>query len=469
MNSINSYQEIFEQQRKHQSIIANTNATERIAKLEKIRKCILNNLDLIIDATKRDLQKPTSETLISEVLVLVSEISYAKKHLTNWMKPVKTDGNLISLGTSAYIQHEPKGNVLIISPWNYPVNLAIKPLISAIAAGCVAIIKPSEYTPASSAFIQKMATELFDPKEVTVVLGDAEVSTELLKLPFNHLFFTGSTAVGKIVMSAAAKHLASVTLELGGKSPSIVDETCDIKATTRLIAWGKFFNNGQTCVAPDYLWVQESILNRFQKELVVAIQEMYGSQTSHVKSSDSYGRIINEKQFDRLEAVMEDALQKGGKLLLGGARDKPNLFMEPTVISNVSMEMKLMQGEIFGPVLPILSFTKLTEVTSKLSNLEKPLALYVHSKSNRNIDYVLKNTSSGNAVVNELLSQFGNAAIPFGGVNHSGIGKSNGYFGFQEFSNAKGVLKRRFGTLRFIYPPYSTKLEKLLLKVLRWV
>ncbi len=469
MNTTNGLHNSFSLQKENRSNIAKTSASERIVKLESIRKYILGHVDEIGNATAKDMHKPVSETLISEILVLISEISFAKKNLKNWIKPIRTAGNLMALGTSSYVMHEPKGNTLIISPWNYPISLALKPLISAIAAGCVAIIKPSEFTPASSAFIEKLIYDLFDPNEILVIQGDATVAKQLLELPFDHIFFTGSTAVGKKVMEAASKNLTSVTLELGGKSPSIIDETCDIKATAKLIAWGKFFNNGQTCIAPDYLLVQTSIIKKFENELISAIKEMYGADGRSVSNSDSYGRIINAKQFERLEMALVDATEKGGKVLFGGEKDMDQLFIGPTLIGDVNSNMTLMQEEIFGPILPIINYENLTEVVERLKDLEKPLALYIHSKSNKNIAYLLANTSSGNVVVNEVLTHFGNATIPFGGVNHSGIGKSNGFYGFQEFSNAKGVVKRRFGNLQFLYPPYSRRLENIIRKLLKWI
>ncbi len=459
------FQEIFTRQKDNAPVIATTNATERIAKLKKLQKFLLDHVEEACEATYMDFRKPHAETIIGELLVLISEISYTIKNLPKWMRPERQAVPLTMLGTSAYIQYEAKGNVLIMSPWNYPIALAIKPLVSAIAAGCVVMVKPSEMTPHSSAFLRKVLSTVFPPDEVALVEGDAEVAGRLLKLPFNHIFFTGSPAVGKIVMKAAAENLASVTLELGGKSPAIVDASADLEATARRIVWAKFFNNGQTCIAPDYILADHSIVDKLIRELKVALSEMYAD----VKSSPSYGRIVNHKHFDRLCACLDDALEKGAELVIGGQRDENERFLAPTILMQVNENMKVMQEEIFGPILPIVTFKKLPEAVAFVNNKEKPLALYIHSVESEHIDYVLKNTTSGNALVNEVLTQFGNTEIPFGGVNNSGIGKSNGFYGFKEFSNDKGVMKRRFGTLKFLYPPYSTKLVTLLKKGLRWI
>ena len=460
---------IFSKQRTNQYRIAQSNAAARILKLKTLREYLLTHVEEACDATRLDFQKPAAETIIGEILVLISEINFAIKDLDRWMKPKRLATPLTAIGTTSYILYEPKGCTLIIAPWNYPINLAFKPLISAICAGCVAIIKPSEMTPYSSAFVRKLVHDVFSADEVTVIEGDSEVATELLKLPFNHIFFTGSPAVGKIVMKAAAENLASVTLELGGKSPSIVDETADISATARRIAWAKFFNNGQTCIAPDYVLVQNSIHDKFVAELKKAIVEMYDQDGNGISSSPGYARIVNEKHHKRLAAYLENAKAGGAKVVFGGDLDEEKRYFSPTVITDVLDSMQVMQEEIFGPILPVLKYGVLDEAVQFVNRKEKPLALYIHSNSNKNTDFILKNTSAGNALVNELLTQFGNPEIPFGGVNNSGIGKSNGFYGFQEFSNAKGVTKRRFGTMKFLYPPYSDRFVSLLKKGLRWV
>lgn len=460
---------IFGKQKANRHDVARTSAAERIVKLQRLQKYLLDHVSEACAATKNDFGKPEAETLIGELLVLQGEISYALKNIRRWMAPQKTPTPLVSIGTSAYVQYEAKGCTLIIAPWNYPISLAFKPLISAIAAGCTAIIKPSEMTPNSSAFVKEAVGHIFDPQEVAVVEGDAEVAGQLLSLPFNHIFFTGSPAVGKIVMKAAAAHLASVTLELGGKSPSIIDETADISATASRIAWAKFFNNGQTCIAPDYVLVQESVHDQFVGALKKSLVEMYNKEGAGIGASLSYARIVNEKHFNRLTTMLAEATNGGAVIQFGGETRLIERFISPTLLTNVSDSMAVMTEEIFGPILPIKKIAGLREAIDFINQREKPLALYIHSRSRKNADQILQNTSAGNALVNELLTQFGNPEIPFGGVNNSGIGKSNGFYGFQEFSNAKGVMKRRFGTMKFLYPPYSERLVGWLRKGLKWL
>ncbi|PWJ59036.1 aldehyde dehydrogenase (NAD+) [Dyadobacter jejuensis] len=455
-------------QHAHKYSVGRTSYHERRGKLLKLREYLLAHVDEACLATDQDLGKPRSETIIGEILVLINEIQYAVKHLKVWMGPHRQPTGLVALGTSSHIQYEAKGQVLIMSPWNYPINLALKPLISAIAAGCVAIIKPSELTPASSSFVGKLVADLFEEQEVAVVTGDVSVSEKLLELPFDHIFFTGSTQVGKIVMKAASAHLSSVTLELGGKSPSIVDASCDLPTTARLICWGKFFNAGQTCIAPDYIIVHESIHRAFLKEMEKAIHHMYPNST-FTSEPREFSRIVNRKHFDRLTGYIADARAKGGQVTVGGSWDEKQLSISPTLIDQAKDTMLLMQEEIFGPILPVLTYRNEEEVLAMIRAKDKPLALYIHAKNREFIDTMLKGTSSGNALVNELLMQFSSPNTPFGGVNQSGIGKANGFFGFKEFSNAKGVMKRRYGSLSFLYPPISPRLSRLLEKAIRWL
>lgn len=455
-------QRIFKIQRDNASAIALSTAKERVEKLKKIQVYVLAQVAEIQQAMYDDFRKPSAEVMLGEVYSITTEIKFACKNLKRWMQPQRLDTPLGLIGTSSYIKHEPKGNVLIISPWNYPLGLAIKPLISAIAAGNVSILKPSEMTPNTSRFIKKMIGDLFPENEIAVIEGDAIIATELLTLPFNHIFFTGSPAVGKVIMRAAAKHLASVTLELGGKSPNIIDETADIKKVAEKTAWSKCLNNGQTCIAADYVMIHESKKEAFVNAYRDAIQQMYNTTGQGIENSDSYSRIINHRHFGRIKNYLDDAVAKGAKIEVGGRTIADQNFIEPTLLTNVNDEMKVMQDEIFGPVLPVLTYRTKEEVINYVNSKEKPLALYIHSKNNQNIDYFLNHTSAGDTVVNDLMLQFSNPELPFGGVNNSGIGKSNGFFGFQEMSNLRGVTKRQFGTMNFIYPPYTDNVKKLI-------
>jgi aldehyde dehydrogenase (NAD+) len=417
-------------------------AADRIVRLKKIQNWIrVHQKDLHL-ALLSDFQKPPIETDLSEIFTVTSEINHAIKHLKFWMKPKSVSTPLPLIGTSGKIFYEPKGCALIISPWNYPFNLAIGPLVSAIAAGCTAIIKPSELTPNTSSLIQKMITELFDPSEVAVFQGESDVAQELLKLPFDHIFFTGSPAVGKIVMKAAAENLTSVTLELGGKSPAIVDQDANLKDTAEKLIFGKFINCGQTCVAPDYILVQETVKEELLMELKVAIKKMYDPKFEGIEKSPDLARIINA----------------------------PSRYIEPTIISQVKDNMTLMEEEIFGPILPIKTFSKLDDAISFINSKPKPLALYYFGSNTTHTTKVLKETSSGNVVINDCVIHFLDLEIPFGGVNNSGIGKAHGHFGFLAFSNEKGVLKQRVGlnNATLLRPPYGAAAKKIIQSLINW-
>lgn len=456
-------QAVFAAQRRHAPQMALTTAKERIERIQRIHQWIQDNEEALMAAMYADFRKPASEVLLGDLGALYYEMKHTIKNLKGWMKPKRVPTPLPMVGTRAYVHHEPKGNILIISPWNYPFGLAIKPLVSAISTGNVIMLKPSEMTPNVSKAIKGMIGELFPVEEVAVFEGDSTMATRLLALPFNHIFFTGSPAVGKIVMTAAAKHLASVTLELGGKSPVIVDETANIKTAAEQIAWGKYFNNGQTCIAPDYLLVHESIKKPFMQAFCDSVRKMYNADgQDDIEQSGNYCRLVNNHHFQRVRNLIDDAVQKGATVTLGGQMNSAENFIAPTIVEGVSDDMAIMQEEIFGPVLPVVSYRDRDEALRAINSREKPLALYIQSKSRQNIDYFMERTTAGDTVINDLMWQFGHMEIPFGGVNNSGIGKANGYFGFQELSNMRGVIRRDFGTSRFIYPPYTDKIQKLI-------
>ncbi len=374
------------------------------------------------------------------------------------------------LGTKAHIQYEPKGSSLIIAPWNYPFNLAICPLISAISAGCTAIVKPSEMTPHVSSLILSMIGELFEEKEVCVVEGGLEASQLLLAKPFDHIFFTGSPAVGKIVMRSASDHLGSVTLELGGKSPVIITKSADLKDAARKIASTKFVNCGQTCVAPDFILIPTSVRDEFVNHLKEAIATLYESEGSGVELSPDYGRIVNERHFSRLNELVEDAAKKGAVIAKGGKNLPDENYIEPTILTHVTNDMMIMQDEIFGPLLPILDYEDLDKALAFVNQMPKPLALYAFSNDAKKLNYIFHKTSSGGAVANDCILHFLHPELPFGGVNNSGIGKSHGHFGFLEFSNQKGVLKQRVGftAVSPLFPPYNKTKELLIDGLLKW-
>jgi aldehyde dehydrogenase (NAD+) len=453
---------VFTAQRQHAAQMALTTAAQRIERIRRIEKWVDKHEEAIQQAMYEDFRKPAAEVSLAELMALRSEINYTIQHLGNWMKPHRLPTPTVLIGTKSYIRYEPKGVVLIIAPWNYPFVLAIRPLVSAIAAGNVAIIKPSELTPNTAKLISRMIEELFPVEEVDVFEGDAEVSAALLEMPFNHIFFTGSPAVGRLVMTAAAKQLASVTLELGGKSPAIVDETANIKQSAERLAWGKCVNNGQTCIAPDYVLVHQSVKDSFLQAFRAAVSAMYSSGNKPIVNSDSYARIVNSRHFQRIRNLVDEAVAKGAVVAMGGTMDASQNFIEPTILERVTADMLIMQEEIFGPILPVLTYTDLDEALAVVNERDKPLALYIHSRNRQTIDYIIDRTSAGDTVINETLIHFSNSELPFGGVNNSGFGKSNGFFSFQEFSNHRGIMQRDFGTMKFIYPPYTDTVRKLI-------
>ncbi|GAB3013751.1 aldehyde dehydrogenase family protein [Spirosoma pulveris] len=459
----------FDVQRRHTRQMALTTADQRIDRIRRIQQWINAHETEIQQSLYDDFRKPAAEVSLGELMALHAEIKHTIRHLKNWMKPQRLPTPMSLIGTRSHLMHEPKGNILIIAPWNYPFVLCIRPLVSAIAAGNVAMLKPSELTPNTARLIKKMIGDLFPPEEVAVFEGDAQVSKALLELPFNHIFFTGSPAVGRIVMAAAAKHLASVTLELGGKSPAIIDESADVNQAAGQLAWGKCVNNGQTCIAPDYLLVHESVKAPLIQALKDSLTAMYSPDGQPVEASGSYARIVNKRHFDRIRELLTDALHKGATITHGGTVNPETNFIEPTLLEGVSNDMLVMQEEIFGPVLPVLTFTDINDALQVVNNREKPLALYIHSRNRKSVQYILDRSSAGDTVVNDTLVQFGNVELPFGGVNNSGLGKSNGFFSFQEFSNQRGVMQREFGTMKFIYPPYTEKVKKMINFVIKYL
>jgi len=459
--------DLLSRQRKRALELRTEKIHSRKEKLRNLKRWILKHRESIHDALYKDFQKPVEETDFTEIYVVLSEIRQALWNLSEWVKPKKVDTPLPLLGTRSVIQYEPKGTCLIMAPWNFPFNLTIGPLVSAIAAGNTAILKPSEMTPHTSALINTMITELFPPEEVSVVEGGIEASKALLALPFDHIFFTGSPKVGKIVMEAAAKNLTSVTLELGGKSPAIVDETASISDAAQKIVAGKFMNNGQTCIAPDYLLVHEKVKEKLIGSIVKETINFYDPEGNGIENSRDYGRLVNDTHFQRIKNMIEDEVAEGAKVEMGGKFDVETRFIAPTLISDVSENSALLREEIFGPVLPLISFTDLDEVLTRINSEQKPLALYFFSRKNARQKKVLNSSSSGTACINECVIQFLNPNLPFGGVNNSGLGKSHGYFGFLAFSNEKAVLRQRVGftTAKLLAPPY-TRFSKMVIGIL---
>jgi aldehyde dehydrogenase (NAD+) len=463
--------DIFLIQRSQSFKLRHSSASHRISLLGKLLEWINKNQEEIRRAVHADYQKPYPEIDVTEIFPVLIEINHAIKHLENWMKPKKVGTPLIFLGTKAYIQYEPKGVSLILAPWNYAFNLAVGPLVSAIAAGCTVILKPSEMTPHTSDLLRRMMAEIFDTHTVAVIEGGVEISQILLSKPFDHIFFTGSPAVGKIVMKAASEHLTSITLELGGKSPVLILDDSDLKDTAAKITATKFLNCGQTCIAPDFILIPERLKDVFILEMKKSIEKMYDSSKNGIEGSKDFSRIVNENHFKRIQHILSDATLKGAKVEFGGTTNSGGNYIEPTVLSNLNWDMKVLQEEIFGPILPIVTYSSLDDAIQIVNEHPKPLAFYVFSKNENQINTIFNATSSGAAVANDCAVHFLHRELPFGGVNNSGIGKSHGYFGFLAFSNEKAVLKQRVGSAKVnpLFPPFTLAKKKLIKGILKWL
>jgi aldehyde dehydrogenase (NAD+) len=469
-NQIALVMRVWSSQRRHALILRRSTRQERIYQLKKLKKWILDNQELIRTQIHADFGKPYPEIDLSEIYAVTSQINFTIKNLADWMKPKRVPTPTPMLGSDSYICFEPKGTSLILAPWNYPFNLALGPLVSALAAGCTAIIKPSEHTPSTSTLLVKLVNEVFNPEHVAVVEGDAAVASHLLSLPFDHIFFTGSPAVGKLVMQAAAQNLSSVTLELGGKSPAIIEDSADLNDAASKIAYGKFINSGQTCIAPDYVLVQESLRDAFVLQLARHIDSMYPTEREIRQASPDLARIVNSRHFERLQDLVQDALVQGASISHGGRMDLENCFIEPCIMTNITPEMKLMQEEIFGPILPIVTYKNLDDAIDLINSMPKPLAIYAFTKNKQAESRIKNETSSGGLVINDCVLHFLQHELPFGGVNNSGIGKAHGYYGFLAFTNEKAIMKQRIGltSLKPIYPPYGKLGKNIIASLVKW-
>jgi len=429
--------------------------TQRREKLQRLHDAVLAARADIHAALWADFRKPSPEVDLSEIYPVVGEARHAIRNLKKWAKPKRVSTPIGLFGSRSRIVYEPKGVVLVIAPWNFPVNLTFGPLVSALAAGNRVILKPSELTPHSAACMRRIVESLFDEDEVAVVEGDASVAEELLQRKFDHIFFTGSPAIGRVVMRAAAEHLTSVTLELGGKSPVIVDRTADLDEAARKIAWGKFLNCGQICIAPDYLLVDETIRAPFMEKLRAAIV-------------DESGVIVNDRHAARVKRLFDDAVSRGAKVASGGTFD--GRAIAPTLLTDVDLDSAVMQEEIFGPLLPIVPYANLDDALRIIADREKPLVLYLFSRSRRVINDVIARTSAGGTAINDTLIHFYQSNLPFGGVGESGVGKAHGFFGFEAFSNARGILEQptKFSGTQLMYPPYTRWKQKLIDWTVRW-
>lgn len=438
-----------------------TDANLRKQSLIKLLDCVQNHEKEIIDALYADFKKPAFEAVVSETAYIISELSHTIKNINKWARPKMVLPSLLNFPSTDYIYKEPYGKVLVIAPWNYPYQLSFAPLIAAVAAGNQVVIKPSELTPNTSKIVAKIIKQTFDKNHVECIEGNADKAKELLSQRWDYIFFTGSVAVGKIVAKAAAENLTPVTLELGGKNPCIIDETANLKLAAKRIVWGKFLNAGQTCIAPDYLLVSEKVKPALVDYLKTEITNAYGENP---KASPDLARIINGKNWKRLALMLKEE-----KIIVGGQINESDFYIAPTLIDEPKLDSPVMQDEIFGPILPILSFRNEKDLDKVISNYEKPLSLFVFSNDNAFAQKIIRNYSFGGGCINDTVVHFSNNRLPFGGVGHSGIGAYHGRRSFDAFSHQKAIVKKaNWLDIPIRYAPYEGKLKNLK-RLLKWL
>lgn len=443
--------------------MAQTTADERIARLKKLREVILRRRGDLDAAMWQDFHKPAAEVTLSEFQPVLAEIQHTIKHLKSWMKPKKAPTPLHLFGTKGVVKYEPKGTVLILAPWNYPFNLFINPLVAAIATGNVSMMRPSDKVRATAELLKAIVEEAFPPEEAIVFTGPSSIGNIMLEQPFDHIFFTGSPNIGRTVMGAASKHLASVTLELGGQSPVVVDETADVKAAADRLVWGKYINGGQTCIAPNHVYVHESKVAEFVAAAKAAVERSYGASEDVRRQSKDFAHIVDDRNHKRLVSMIERSVAAGAKLEIGGKAEASDRYLAPTILSGVTENMAVMEEEIFGPIMPVLTFKTLDQVIAAIQARPKPLALYVFSNSDANIQRVLMHTTSGGTTVNNVLLHFANGDLPFGGVGESGQGNYHGFFGFRQLSHERAVMyQKKPASAHMFYPPYTDKVQKMM-------
>ena len=452
-------------QKSYKTQMRNSSCEYRLNKLKKFKTLLLDRKDEVNQALAADFHKPQVETELTEILPVISMINLLEKELASWMKDKKIKTPLLFKGAKSWVRHEGKGNCLIIAPWNYPFQLNVYPVLTAFAAGNTCIVKPSEFTPNTNKIISLLFEEIFSVQEVQMFEGEVDVCTELLKLPFDHIFFTGSTNVGKVVMEAASKHLASVALELGGKSPVVIDRHIDLDNASKKILWGKLVNSGQTCVAPDYVLIHKDEQNKFIEHTISHLKEFYGEDW---KTQKDYNHIITKRHAERLNFLIQDAVEKGAEIKIGGEYFEDENIITPTILINVNKDMKIMQEEIFGPILPIIGMDSNADMINYINEFDNALAMYIFSDNRSNINQFMKQTANGGVTINDTLISVGHPLLPFGGAGKSGIGQYHGKYGFEEFSNHRSVIKRDFDLgASYFYPPYTEKKENIVSNLLK--
>ena len=430
---------IFALQQEHQWNVKASSAEQRKAKLAKLKAVVETHADDIVAAVLEDTRKPEGEIRVTEVMNIVSNIQRNIDNLDAWMEPTDITPSL-NPNDKAQIVYEARGVCLILGPWNFPLGLTFGPVAAAVAAGNCCMVKLTDLSPATARVAGKIIRDAFDENEVALFEGDVSVATALLELPFSHIFFTGSTRVGKLVMAAAAKHLSSVTLELGGKSPVIIDDGADIEKVAAQLASAKQFNGGQACICPDYVFVKEDQKASLVEGFKANVAKNLYSEDGKIKK-ESIAQIVNESNFARVKALFDDAVAKGATIAAGGEMDSTDLTIHPTMITDVTPQMKILQEEIFAPVLPVMTYENLDQVIGYIEARDKPLALYMYSDDEANVQKVLNRTSSGGVTVNGVFSHYLENRLPFGGVNQSGMGSYHGYFGFKAFSHERAIYR----------------------------
>ena len=456
---------LFELQGKNRWAIARTSVRKRIEKLQRLRKAIVKRQQEFYDAVWKDFHKPQTEAWLTEVFPVLQEIDHTVNHLPDWMEDKDGSWSFLFPLNRSRSHFEPKGRVLIMAPWNYPYLLFVSPIVAAIAAGNVVIAKPSHKTPHVAAFLESLFAEVFPQNEVAVVLGaGTELGDKLLAHPFDHVFFTGSPKVGAHVAECAARMHAGVTLELGGKSPVIILDEVKIKDAAKKIAWGKCLNAGQTCIAPDFVLCPSKLVQPLADAIADNIKKMYGDTEDSRRLSKNFVHIVESRTVERHQVLIKDACTKGATAVIGAQftpEDIENRYTPATVLTGVTPDMKIMESEIFGPILPIVAYDSLDEAITFVQNRPKPLAIYIFGKSEAKINEVIARTTSGSTCVNHCILQIENLSVPFGGVGMSGTGNYHGFYGFKTFSHERNIMEQgAFDAVNYLYPPYHQKGDK---------
>ncbi len=460
---------LIQSQQQNLPTLSQSTAKQRVGKLQRLCNEILKRAPDICAAQHREL-KTCDMDVQAQLVMLKTEADFICKHLEKWMKPKKVRNSMATIGKKCYIHYEPKGCILNLSTWNAPIAINLMPAMGALAAGNSVVIKPSELAPHTALVTEEIIHEVYPKNQCAVEQGDASTAQALLAQPFNHIYYTGGQRVGSLVMKAAADHFASITLEMGGKNPAIVDSSADIENSAIKLAWGRMANAGQVCVGPDYILVDKVIQQEFVSSAQVAINKLYNPDGCGIEYSKEFPRLISDTHFFRVKGLIQQALEKGATLAFGGDSDQKSRYISPTILTGITEHMAIMQEEVFGPVMAIISYDSREQALAITKRQKKPLAFYIFAKNRSAINFYLRNSSAGSSVINHNLIQSGtNPSLPFGGANHSGIGRIGGHQSFLEFSNHRSVVEQPLGWRDFNiqFPPYSNRYKGLIAKMLQ--